>query len=75
MGKNIFSIFTFPASLHSFEKKIEILDLVKSVSFQSIDSLESNVTEFELTFEVSCEQICNSKDFSLILPWKEDIAD
>ena len=44
-------------------KKIENLELVQGVNFELIDSLKNNSTKYLLTFEVSCEEICNSKAF------------
>ena len=45
------------------EKGIENLEFVRGVIFEIIDSLKNNGTKYLLTFDDSCEKICNSKDF------------
>ena len=45
------------------QKEIENLEFVQGVSFEFIDSLKNNGTKNLLIFDVSCEEICNSKAF------------
>ena len=45
------------------QKEIENLEFVRGVSFEFIDSLKNNGTKYLLTFDDSCEEICNSKAF------------
>ena len=45
------------------QKQIENLEFVQGVSFEFIDSLKNNGTKYLLTFDDSCEEICNSKAF------------
>ena len=45
------------------QKEIEFLEFAQGVIFEFIDSLKKNVTKYLLTFDNSCEQICNSKVF------------
>ena len=45
------------------QKEIEKLEFVRGVNFEIIDSLKNNSTKHLLTFEDSCEKICNSKAF------------
>ena len=42
------------------QKKIDNLEFVQGVHFDSIDSLKKNGTEYLLIFEDSCEEICTS---------------
>ena len=44
-------------------KKIEYLEFVQGEIFDFIDSLKNNGTKYLLTFNDSCEGICNSKAF------------
>ena len=41
----------------------KILKFVQGVNFEFIDSLKNNGAKYLLRFEVSCEEICNSKTF------------
>ena len=45
------------------QKDIENLGFVRGKNFDFIDSLKSNGTKYLLTFDNSCEEICNSKAF------------
>ena len=45
------------------QKEIENLEFVRGVKFEFIDSLQNNGTKYLLTFDDSCEEICNSKTF------------
>ena len=45
------------------QKEIEKLEFVQGVDFEFIDSLKNNGTKYLLTFDDSCEEICNSKPF------------
>ena len=45
------------------QKEIENLEFVQGVNFEFIDSLKNNGTKYLLIFDVSCEDICNSKAF------------
>ena len=45
------------------QKEIENLEFVQGVSFEFIDSLKNNGTKYLLSFDESCEEICNSKAF------------
>ena len=45
------------------KEAIENLDVVEGVNFEFIDLLKTNGTKYLLTFDDSCEQICNSKAF------------
>ena len=45
------------------QKKIENLEFVQGVNFEYIDSLKNNGTKPLLIFDVSCEELCNSKAF------------
>ena len=45
------------------QKGIENLEFVHGVNFEFFDSLENNGTKYLLTFDDSCEEICNSKAF------------
>ena len=45
------------------QKEIENLEFVQGVNFEFIDSLKNNGTKYLLTFDNSCEEICNSKTF------------
>ena len=45
------------------QKEIEYLEFVQSVNFEIIDSLKNNVTKYLLSFDHSCDKICNSKAF------------
>ena len=44
-------------------KEIEGLEFVRGVNFEFIDSLKNNGTKYLLSFDESCEEICNSKAF------------
>ena len=46
------------------KKEFEKLELVQRVSFEFIDSFKNNGTKYLLTFDDSCEEICNSKAFA-----------
>ena len=46
------------------QKEIESLEFVRGVNFEIIDSLKNNGTKYLLTFDDSCEEICNSKAFA-----------
>ena len=46
------------------QKEIENLVFVRGVSFEFIDSLKNNGTKYLLIFDISCEEICNSKAFA-----------
>ena len=48
------------------QEKNKILEFVKSVNFEIIDSLKNNGTKYLLTFDDSCEEICKSKVFVYI---------
>ena len=43
------------------QKKIENLEFVQGVNFESIDSLKNKGTKNLLIFDDSCEEVCNSK--------------
>ena len=43
------------------QKEIENLEFVRGGNFEFIDSLKNNSTKYLLTFDDSCEKICNSK--------------
>ena len=45
------------------QKEIEILEFVRGVNLEFIDSLKNNGTKYLLIFDDSCEEICNSKAF------------
>ena len=45
------------------QNEIENLEFVRGVNFEFIDSLKNNGTKYLLTFDDSCEEICNSKAF------------
>ena len=45
------------------QKEIENLEFVLGVNFEIIHSLENNGTKYLLSFDDSCEEICNSKAF------------
>ena len=45
------------------QKQIENLEFVRGVNFEFIDSLKNNGTKYLLSFDDSCEEICNSKTF------------
>ena len=45
------------------QKEIENLEIDQGVIFDSIDSLKKSGTKYVLTFDVSCEEICNSKAY------------
>ena len=45
------------------QKEIKNPEFVKLVNFELIDSLRNNGTKYLLTFDDSCEEICNSKAF------------
>ena len=45
------------------QKEIENPEFVRGVNFEFIDSLKNNGTKYLLTFDDSCEEICNSKAF------------
>ena len=45
------------------QKEIENLEFVQGVNFEFIDSFKNNGTKYLLTFDHSCEEICNSKTF------------
>ena len=45
------------------QKEIENLEFVRGVNFEFFDSLKNNGTKYLLFFDVSCEEICNSKAF------------
>ena len=47
-------------------KEIENIEFVRSVNFDFIDSLENNGTNYLLIFDVSCQEICNSREFEKI---------
>ena len=44
-------------------KEIENLVFVQGVNFELIDSLKNNGAKYLLSFDDSCEEICNSKAF------------
>ena len=46
------------------QKKVENLDFVQGVNFEFNNTLEDNGTKNLLTFDDSCEEICNSKAFA-----------
>ena len=43
------------------QKDFESLEFVCGVNFEFIDSLKNNGTKYILSFDDSCEEICNSK--------------
>ena len=45
------------------QKEIEILEFVRGVNFEFIDSLKNNGTKYLLSLDHSCEVICTSKTF------------
>ena len=45
------------------QRKIESLEFVRGINFEFIDSLKNNGTKYLLTFDKSCDEICNSKAF------------
>ena len=45
------------------QKEVENLYFVRGVIFEFIGSLKNNGTKYSLTFNDSCEEICNSKAF------------
>ena len=45
------------------QKETENLEFTQGVNFELIDSLKNNGTKYLLTFDNSCEEICNSKEF------------
>ena len=45
------------------QKEIENLEIVRGVNFEFIDSLKNNDTKYLLSFDDSCEEVCNSKAF------------
>ena len=45
------------------QKEIENLEFMQGVNFEFIDSLNKNGTKYLLIFDISCEEICNSKTF------------
>ena len=47
-------------------KEIENIEFVQGVNFDSIDSLENIGTKYLLIFDVSCQEICNSREFEKI---------
>ena len=45
------------------QKEIEKYEFVRGVNFEFIDSIKNNGTKYLLSFDDSCEEICNSKAF------------
>ena len=45
------------------QKEIDNLEFVKCVQFEFINTLKNNGTKYLLIFDVSCAEICNSKEF------------
>ena len=45
------------------QNELENLEFVQGVNFETIDSLGNNNTKYLLSFDNSCEEICNSKVF------------
>ena len=45
------------------QKELESVEFVRGVNFEFIDSLKNNGTKYLLIFDISCEEICNSKAF------------
>ena len=45
------------------QKQIESLEFVQGVNFEFFDSLKNSYTKYLLIFDVSCEEIWNSKAF------------
>ena len=45
------------------QKEIETFEFVRGINYEFIDSLKNNGTKYLLTFDDSCEDICNSKAF------------
>ena len=43
------------------QKEIENLEFVRGVNFELFDSIKNNGTKYLLTFDDSCDKICNSK--------------
>ena len=43
------------------QKRNENLEIVEGVNFEFIDSLQNNGTKYLLTYDDTCEEICNSK--------------
>ena len=44
-------------------KETKNLEFSRGVNFEFIDSLKDNGTKYLLIFDISCEEICNSKAF------------
>ena len=51
---------------HVMLKEIENIEFVQGVNFDFIDSLENNGTKYLLSFDDSCQEIRNSRDFEKI---------
>ena len=47
----------------NLQKEIKNLEFVQGVNFEFIDSFKNIGTKYLLFFDVSCEEICNSKVF------------
>ena len=58
----LFLINTLRHFMTLCEKRLKISSLFK-VHFEFLDSLKNNGTKYLLTFDNSCEEICNSKAF------------
>ena len=62
--------FTFSSTvadtLWCYAKKIENLEFVQGVNSELLDPLKNNGTKHLWIFDVSCEEICNSKAFNNI---------
>ena len=56
------------------QNEIENPEFVQGVHFEFIDPLKNDGTEYLITFDESCEEICNSKHL-LILLLLADIVD
>ena len=60
----IYFFYQHSQPLHNvMQKDIENLEFVQGVIFEFIDSLKNNGTKYLLSFDDSCEEICNSTAF------------
>ena len=60
----VYFFYQHSQPLYDFmQKEIENLEFVQGVNFEYIDSVKNNGTKKLLKFDVSCEEICNSKAF------------
>ena len=45
------------------QKETDSLEFVQGVNFKLIHSMKNNGTKYQLIFDESCEEVCNSKVF------------